>query len=120
LQLFFQVLVPSARHCTELLTPVMMDGIEQDRKEPRPTIGSALEAVEGLPRLEKDFLHYVLGGRLLTQQPPRGSKEVIQMRHCNCLKFLGPRLLKKQHEHPQAEKRRVLVETPVARGAGRL
>ena len=78
-----------------------MDGIEQDRKEPRPTIGPTLEAMEGLPGLKIDFLHYVLGSRLLAEQPPRSSKEVIQMRQGDGLKFLRPRLLKKQHEHLQ-------------------
>ena len=67
---------------------------------------------------------YVLGGRLLTEQPPRSSKEVIQMRQGDCLKFLRPRLLKKQHDHPQVgsatAKTRLLIDTPVALGTGRL
>jgi hypothetical protein len=47
----------------------MMDGVEENREEPRPTIGPALEAMERLPGLETGFLHCVLGGRLLAQQP---------------------------------------------------
>jgi hypothetical protein len=80
LQLFFQGLIPFTCHRTEQLAPVMMDSIEQDRKEPRATIGPTLEAMERLPSLEINLLHHILSYRLLTDESPRSSKQIIQMR----------------------------------------
>src|SRR5712691_3445658 len=52
-----------------MLAPTVCPDVAQDAKEPRPTIGSPIKALEVFPSPKVSLLHEVIGGFRIRQVP---------------------------------------------------